>query len=586
VDTGGERCDSPRSDVGSPRVKPPALRRPLSHSDLGFRPWNDSEKVGDAGRCFGVDFGGTLSKIVFFEPTDMPNCANGLLNFFKSSDTYGESGVRDDHLSFSSEKMRGRIHFIHFETSHTIGAISMLETIEQHNISRVHATGGGAFKFSKVIKDRLGIRLMKQDELETVVRGIIFTLLEHPDSECYTFEPIVDSQDGPEKRHHGVSHVDALSYEMRKVPMPISRSNSFFPFLLVNIGSGVSIINVTGPNEFKRVSGTAIGGATYYGLCKLLCRCKDFDQAMDLAELGDSRDVNLTVQDIYGGSYDQAGLAGEVTASFFGKAAATRGHVRTRRSRKRPYVSLLERIGLVIIALLCADILLNIDSTSSLEQVSIVHVCRELLLVLMPLGIAYLVFWSGEAKLSSSHPPLEPGPDVSGSSRKKKTRRRKRRSLQRKESLVSANQTSFEEADIARALVVMVAQNVTQIAFLNARLFKSNRVLFTGNFLRHNKIALRALSSMMHNWSQGEIQALFMEHEGYFGAMGAFLHSCGRDAKGDEDDEEIFLQSRDSEASLSKSDDDASTDGEVPETSVVKNLLFKGEFPRRISYTN
>lgn len=37
-----------------------------------------------------------------------------------------------------------------------------------------------------------------------------------------------------------------------------------FPYLLVNIGSGVSIIKVTSLNEFERVSGSSLGGGTFW----------------------------------------------------------------------------------------------------------------------------------------------------------------------------------------------------------------------------------------------------------------------------------------------------------------------------------
>ena len=39
----------------------------------------------------------------------------------------------------------------------------------------------------------------------------------------------------------------------------------------------------------------------------------------------------------------------------------------------------------------------------------------------------------------------------------------------------------------------------------------------------------------MHVWSHGEIEPLFMDHEGYFGSVGSFLDSLGVDAKGDEE---------------------------------------------------
>ncbi|GBG24237.1 Pantothenate kinase 1 [Hondaea fermentalgiana] len=554
-DRGGSNADE--RDSSNSRPTSPVRKRQYSYSDLGFTSWDEKPLTWDAGMTLGLDFGGTLSKIVFFEPKEVPGYANPLADFLLKRTTYGHSGERDTHLSFYSEKLGGRLHFISFETSRTHGAIQLLKKLEGHNIRRVHATGGGAYKFSQLIKDELGIRLLKQDELETVVRGIIFTLLEHPNSECYSYEANLDdlNESAREGRHHGVSH-DALSYEMRRVPRPMPvESGSFFPLLVVNIGSGVSIINVTSPSSFKRVSGTAVGGATYYGLCKLLCRCDGFKEAMDLAELGDSRDVNLTVQDIYGGSYELAGLSGEITASFFGKAAAARGRVRTKRSRKRRYVSYLERLSLVIIALLVANLLVGSYVSFTAGSFDL----RDLILVLLPGGMAYLVFWSTEAKMTSSHPPDDrpPAADPPLHSMRGPTDKA----------------TLFEEADIARALVVMVAQNVTQIAFLNARLHKSKRVLFTGNFLRHNRIALRALSSMMQNWSRGSIQALFMEHEGYFGAIGTFLYSIDKSTHQQPDDEDM-----DNDTNSQESGGDEASEEEID---VVQDLLFRGAFPRR-----
>jgi len=39
-----------------------------------------------------------------------------------------------------------------------------------------------------------------------------------------------------------------------------------FPFLLSNIGSGVSIVKFNSLRNFKRVSGSGIGGGVSYGL--------------------------------------------------------------------------------------------------------------------------------------------------------------------------------------------------------------------------------------------------------------------------------------------------------------------------------
>lgn len=49
------------------------------------------------------------------------------------------------------------------------------------------------------------------------------------------------------------------------------------PCLLVNIGSGVSIIKVDEDGSFERVSGTSLGGGTLWGLLSLLTPATSFD---------------------------------------------------------------------------------------------------------------------------------------------------------------------------------------------------------------------------------------------------------------------------------------------------------------------
>jgi type II pantothenate kinase len=85
----------------------------------------------------------------------------------------------------------------------------------------------------------------------------------------------------------------------------------------------------------------------------------------------------------------------------------------------------------------------------------------------------------------------------------------------------------LKEEDLARALLLMVTNNIGQVAYLNAQLHKTPRIYFVGNFLRQNKISQKRLSYAINYWSKGKMEALFLEHEGYFGALGAFLLSQG-----------------------------------------------------------
>ena len=81
------------------------------------------------------------------------------------------------------------------------------------------------------------------------------------------------------------------------------------------------------------------------------------------------------------------------------------------------------------------------------------------------------------------------------------------------------------EEDLARALLLMITNNIGQVAYLNACLHKTPRIYFVGNFLRHNNLSARRLAFAIDYWSGGKMEALFLEHEGYFGALGAWVLS-------------------------------------------------------------
>lgn len=52
-------------------------------------------------------------------------------------------------------------------------------------------------------------------------------------------------------------------------------------------------------------------------------------------------------------------------------------------------------------------------------------------------------------------------------------------------------------------------------------------MVFVGNFLRVNPIAMKLLAYAMEFWSNGTLKGLFLEHEGYFGALGCLLQFNG-----------------------------------------------------------
>jgi len=92
-----------------------------------------------------------------------------------------------------------------------------------------------------------------------------------------------------------------------------------YPYLLVNIGSGVSMIKVSGPRQYERVGGTSLGGGTFWGILSLLTGARTFDEMLGMAERGDNSGVDMLVGDIYGTDYGKIGLKSTTIASTFGK---------------------------------------------------------------------------------------------------------------------------------------------------------------------------------------------------------------------------------------------------------------------------
>ena len=75
----------------------------------------------------------------------------------------------------------------------------------------------------------------------------------------------------------------------------------------------------------------------------------------------------------------------------------------------------------------------------------------------------------------------------------------------------------IKEEDLAIALLMMITNNIGQVAYLNAQVHKCSKIFFVGSFLRHNPISCRRLAFAIDFWSKGVMEAVFLSHEGYFG---------------------------------------------------------------------
>ncbi|EFP12615.1 hypothetical protein GCK72_002735 [Caenorhabditis remanei] len=328
-----------------------------------------------------VDIGGTLIKVVYSSVMDdeLPEEKNGqkrkyayedgkrvLVNFKKFTDL-------DRLINFLREVW----------TDRKAGDV-------------IHCTGGGSYKYSEIIMKELGVRLQRTDEMRSLIYGVNFLLSTNVD-ESFTY-------------HHDAIGLNKFQYR------PIA-ADLIYPFLLVNIGTGISILKVDSPTSYERVGGSSMGGGTFMGLGSLLTPAQNFDELLEMANKGDHRNVDKLVSDIYGGSYDELKLKADLIAGSMAK-------------------------------------------------------CNRF----------------GETPKKQVHKP----------------------------------------EDIAKSLLLMVSNNIGQMAYLYGTRYNLKRIYFGGYFIRQDPITMRTLSFAINYWSRGEIEALYLKHEGYLGAMGSFLDEEGK----------------------------------------------------------
>lgn len=74
--------------------------------------------------------------------------------------------------------------------------------------------------------------------------------------------------------------------------------DTIYPFLLVNIGSGVSLLKFDSCNDFTRISGTSLGGGMFLGLCHLFTGINNFDQLLQMAQSGSNAATDLLMDEV------------------------------------------------------------------------------------------------------------------------------------------------------------------------------------------------------------------------------------------------------------------------------------------------
>ena len=98
-----------------------------------------------------------------------------------------------------------------------------------HLCQQIYVTGGGAYKYSELIESKLGLTVVRIDEMASICSGANF-LLTNIVEESFLYDRTQDP-------HY--------------MFQPVKTKDALFPYLLVTIGSGVSVIKIDSETSWE-----------------------------------------------------------------------------------------------------------------------------------------------------------------------------------------------------------------------------------------------------------------------------------------------------------------------------------------------
>ncbi|CAI5972653.1 unnamed protein product [Closterium sp. NIES-65] len=413
---------------------------------------------------------------------------------------------------FETSRIAECIEFIKSKRLHSFDILGMggdEESLWGYGASspRIKATGGGAFKYADLFKEKLGVVLDKEDEMRCLVLGLNFLLRSIRD-EAFTH----------------------LEGEKQFVEM---HSGNIFPYLLVNIGSGVSILKVDGPQQYERVSGTNLGGGTFWGLGSLLTGCKRFKAHSKSSLCSAPLHITFGVPGFHSGGVRVT----KQTRSSLLLSRVLLPHTIRPSSHHPPFLTPSALPHTIRPSSHHPPFLTPsaLHATTSFDKILELSQEGDNSAVDMLVGDIYGGLNYEKIGLSASTIASSFGRVVG-----------EQKQL-----------SDYRPEDIALSLLRMVSYNIGQIAYLNALRYNLKRIFFGGFFIRGHAYTMDTISFAIKFWlfkcghaytmdtisfaikfwskgekqamflrhegSKGEKQAMFLRHEGYLGALGAFL---------------------------------------------------------------
>lgn len=171
-------------------------------------------------------------------------------------------------------------------------------------------------KFSKLKKIN---KLSYHEEVKCINRAVVFLTKYCPDS-LYKFvrEENTHVEDRKKEEEEEEENKNGLR---KKYLSEMGEGHDVYPYLLVSVKRGITYHLISANNVVTRVGSCFISYKSVIGLFFLITgKHFSIERIFQLAKRGNRKTFDMSVGDIYGTSYGNAGLSSDLTASFFGNA--------------------------------------------------------------------------------------------------------------------------------------------------------------------------------------------------------------------------------------------------------------------------
>ncbi|EDL46875.1 hypothetical protein, conserved [Plasmodium vivax] len=168
----------------------------------------------------------------------------------------------------------------------------------------------------KILKLKKMNNLSYHEEVKCINSALVFLAKYYPRS-FYKFER-------EESTHGDSSNMGDGENKNRlreKFLIQMGEAHEKYPYLLVSVKRGITYHLVSTNNVVTRVGSCFVSYKSVVGLFFLITgKVTSIERICQLAKRGDNKTFDMSVGDIYGTSYGNAGLSSDLTASFFGNA--------------------------------------------------------------------------------------------------------------------------------------------------------------------------------------------------------------------------------------------------------------------------